>query len=535
MLGVLTSRLKWFLVQEEMTVMPLMYPIKRVFRNWKLFTAFLIGIALAATFFASIDVKANLAAENSLNQQLKNVNSDLDFNAYLNYTQFNQAISNVSSVNGVKSVDVLSRFGLVPGKDIDSNYSSYLWVVSFPDSSQVYNEWTNKPIEPIGENQTYIVSGTPLASHVKIGDNITTQISFPTPMQNNWTYVYLNLTVAGFADLTDKGYSLTTGNSLLYYGGAPLTSGQLYNARQDTMIIGWNSSLLNLWSTMGNRTVDTTFMINIDHSKLLSPWNVQASLNNVNTVASDIQNKVLSKYETYGYVNNNIQTAILNFQSNFQTALYELILFSLPVFFVAWYLGSTVADVSFNMRRREIGLLSTKGLSSGQIQRMFLAEAITVGCIGGAIGVIGGLVLNQAFTGGFNASTLFNSQTLSPEILIFTVVFGVLIGLVSMFPSARRASKLPTVEALRDYLPSNADQPYRKRLPWIAVILGGYKIVTLILGISVTSILSQGNFSGGFFLSLVLGPLGLLDTILTFVGPLLFCLGYHKTVNPKFD
>lgn len=132
MLGVLTSRLKWFLVQEEMTVMPLMYPIKRVFRNWKLFTAFLIGIALAATFFASIDVKANLAAENSLNQQLKNVNSDLDFNAYLNYTQFNQAISNVSSVNGVKSVDVLSRFGLVPGKDIDSNYSSYLWVVSFP-------------------------------------------------------------------------------------------------------------------------------------------------------------------------------------------------------------------------------------------------------------------------------------------------------------------------------------------------------------------------------------------------------------------
>ena len=54
--------------------MPFMYPIKRVFRNWKLFTALLIGIALAATFFACIDVKANLAAQQSLNQQLKNVN-----------------------------------------------------------------------------------------------------------------------------------------------------------------------------------------------------------------------------------------------------------------------------------------------------------------------------------------------------------------------------------------------------------------------------------------------------------------------------
>ena len=43
--------------------MPLMYPIKHVFRNWKLFTALLIGITLAATFCAAIGVKANLAAE----------------------------------------------------------------------------------------------------------------------------------------------------------------------------------------------------------------------------------------------------------------------------------------------------------------------------------------------------------------------------------------------------------------------------------------------------------------------------------------
>ena len=61
---------------------------------------------------------------------------------------------------------------------------------------------------------------------------------------------------------------------------------------------------------MANRTVDTTFMINVDHNKLISPWNVQASINNVNTVASQIQNNILSKYETYGYINNNIASSI---------------------------------------------------------------------------------------------------------------------------------------------------------------------------------------------------------------------------------
>ncbi len=32
--------------------MPLLYPFKRVMRNWKLFVALLIGIVLASTFFA---------------------------------------------------------------------------------------------------------------------------------------------------------------------------------------------------------------------------------------------------------------------------------------------------------------------------------------------------------------------------------------------------------------------------------------------------------------------------------------------------
>jgi hypothetical protein len=48
----------------------LLYQIKHVFRNWKLFVALLIGITLAATFFAGIGVKANLAGEHALDKQL---------------------------------------------------------------------------------------------------------------------------------------------------------------------------------------------------------------------------------------------------------------------------------------------------------------------------------------------------------------------------------------------------------------------------------------------------------------------------------
>ena len=503
-----------------------MYAVKRVFRNWKLFTALFIGIALAATFFACIDVKANLAAKQSLDQQLKNINPDLDFSVNLNLTEVNQTQTSVSSVNGVKSVDVVYRFD-EPAKDLNNNYTTYPEIACLPDSSSIYDDWTNKPAY-IGDNQTYVLAGTPLAGQVKVGDKIITEMMFPTPKQDNWTTVYINLTIAGFADLTNTGYQLVSGNSFLTSQYTPSSSSQIYEYPSNLMLIGWNSTLYQFWSGMANRTVDTTFLINVDTKKLISPWNIQASIANVNTVVSDIQNNILSKYQTESYVADNLEFELSEFNLNFQSTLTQFILFSIPIFFVSWYLGSTLSDVSFNMRRREIGLLSTKGLSSGQIQRMFLGEALTIGCIGGVAGVVGGLALNQVFTGGLNLNTLFSPQVISPYTMVFTVVFGMILALIAVFFSARKASKLPTVEALRDYMPMESDQPYRKRLPWVAAILGTYQIIIIVLGINISSLVSSSSFSGEYFISLVLAPLVILNAILTYIGPVLFFWGVTK-------
>ena len=111
-----------------------------------------------------------------------------------------------------------------------------------------------------------------------------------------------------------------------------------------------------------------------------------------------------------------MSSALQGYQNNLSDFSISFVVVSFPIFFVAWYLGSTVSDVSFNIRRREIGLLSTKGLSSGQIQRMFLSEAIIIGLMGGFLGVIGGLMLNQYYSGAVNLNSLFTSKLFSPEI-----------------------------------------------------------------------------------------------------------------------
>ncbi len=521
--------------------MPLLYPIKHVFRNWKLFTALLIGVTLAATFCAAIGVKATVASEESLDKQLSTVITDIEVQTSLNATNLPLAYRHISGIEGVKYVDMVARYSL-PISYSCNNYTSYEYtqVTSFPDTSRIYNEWTNKPVDPIPENTTYILLGTELADKVNVGDNITTVITFPTPKYYNYTTIYLNLTVAGYADLTDNGYAYVSG----YNGGGVIYSSNGVNTvatpriapfgpysgyRGNMMIVSWENTLQKLWNTtLDSSTVDVTFAVNVDRENLISPWNIEESTAKVNVISQKIQNDLSANYLVDTYPNNMLSSVLYNYQSVFQSMLLQFIWVSIPIFFVAWYLGSTVSDVSFNIRRREIGLLSTKGLSSGQIQRMFLTEALFIGFVGGVLGVIGGIILNQYYLGQVNLNNVFSSAMLRPELITVTIIFGMGLALFSVFMSSRKASKIPAVEALRNYSTTENKSRFRF-IPWIALILGGYKIVVFLLGLNISMLLSNALSSGGgFFVSILYTPLTLFDGAMTFFGPFLLFWGLTK-------
>jgi putative ABC transport system permease protein len=201
---------------------------------------------------------------------------------------------------------------------------------------------------------------------------------------------------------------------------------------------------------------------------------------------------------------------------------------SIPIFFMAWYMGTTVSDVSFSLRRREIGLLSTKGFSGGQIRRMFLIETIMLGLLGGSLGVLAGFLLNPLFSQ-FSTEMLFNPQVISLYTLVSTIIFGVIIALLSTYNSAKKASRLSAVDALREYLPAQEMKSYKKRWPWIAFILGTYKLIIFVLGVNVTFQLTRIGMSGqNFILAIFSGLAIVIDYVLTYIGPLLFFWGSTK-------
>jgi len=371
----------------------------------------------------------------------------------------------------------------------------------------------------IPENYTYIIAGTQLANRVSIGDIITVEMFFNQPKYYNSSNIAVNLTVAGFAELTDDGYRYCTGNFWSTYNN------DYGGYRTDLLIIDWENTLIPLWdSTLDSSTVDMTFLIDVNRQDLISPYNIQESVDKLDKIQNQIQNRVLGNYLSYGYINNMVGDELRVYNYNSQSMFYGFIVVSIPIFFVAWYLGYTVSAVSFNIRRREIGLLSTKGLSSGQIQRMFLTEALVIGVIGGLFGIVGGLILNQYYLGTIDVNRLFSSGMLSPAVILATLLFAIILAIVSVFLSARRASRIAAVDALRNYAPP--DKPARKIFPIIAIILGGYKIVIFILGVNVPVLLSQWTYSyGNIFFSFFTGFVITFDELMTIIGPLLFFWG----------
>jgi len=119
--------------------------------------------------------------------------------------------------------------------------------------------------------------------------------------------------------------------------------------------------------------------------------------------------------------------------------------------------------VSIMERTREIGVLKAIGYRAGNILTMFLAEASITGVIGGILGTITGMLLSFLLSGGLgsirvggptmggaraSSSTGF-IPVISPNLVMFSLLFPIGISIVAGLYPAWRASRLNIVLALK--------------------------------------------------------------------------------------
>ncbi len=105
---------------------------------------------------------------------------------------------------------------------------------------------------------------------------------------------------------------------------------------------------------------------------------------------------------------------------------------------------------SVTERTREIGVMKAIGATNRQVMTLFLIESGIIGLVGGAIGLITGVLLA---VGAANLATQFTqieiNAFLGPELVAGALLFSFLVGTVSGVLPARKAAKLQPADALR--------------------------------------------------------------------------------------
>ncbi len=496
----------------------LSYALKRIMRSWKLFVALILGMVLAATFFGGINVGADTIGRQALDKQLESTPFDLRLQSRFISgitappATFQTLASTVAQVNGVVSTEIR-------GDAEDQGNFTLPAIRAIPDGSSLYKHMTISGATPTLPNQTLVNSNSALAKTLKINDILTYHLN-----QNGNVHYNVTLKVVGFATL-DSVASNTFNPSFtggFFFGGFPLPN-------RDMLIVSWEQTYARIvdWAYQRYTTlsgpasgISAYVDVYLDREGLISASDVTGSAERITQIEARISNLA----SAYGFAANDFVLGPLASLAPTILALrVSFTVFSIPVFFMAWYVGRTVSQASYNLRRREIGLLMTKGFSKGQLFRHFLVEALLVGLLAGVLGLGLAVALNpyfvQALSGNFQGSVFLSRDT-----AIITVLFTVVLTLLSIISPAREASSLDPAQALREYVYVEDVKPSRRRFAIVAFSLGLYKIILLSLGVNFLT-LSRYAFAAGVLLAIVIILMSILDFVLTFIGPFLFLYG----------
>jgi len=106
-------------------------------------------------------------------------------------------------------------------------------------------------------------------------------------------------------------------------------------------------------------------------------------------------------------------------------------------------------------RTQEIGIMKALGASRQDIWKLFLAESVIIGFLGGTLGIILGYLGTYAVNAGVNVlAKNFGGQQvnlfyISNSFVFFIIIFSTVVGFVTGLYPSRRASRLNPLEALR--------------------------------------------------------------------------------------
>ncbi|MHA1666711.1 MAG: ABC transporter permease, partial [Candidatus Thorarchaeota archaeon] len=507
------------------------YAFKRVIRSYRLFIALTIGVLLATSFFAATNVAADILSRDALDASVEGILYDFNVDS----EGYNWTIAQIDDLeNELREIDGI----------VDSTHSS---VIDFEYNNTGVNMTlagleSSSPLMSgiqvisgsltLGANETYIVRGSTNESMFQLGQEVEVAIGVSRVFLPTYV-IYRNFTVVGYVDVPDRNQDalLDAGSGmfamLMGLGGG--ARGFTLDVSYNFMIADWDLSFMSILeeaAEVDSRSavqIRNRIHLQIDRASILDPYDVSASTSRITAIGDVVSSRAIV-YDTS--VSSTLQFPLMFYQITQLLMGIQFLTLSLPIFLLSYFTGTMVSDVGYNFRRREIGLLLTKGFERGTIKRMFLVEGALIGAIAGGVSIFLG-TFSAYYVLGVTNVNIIQGITSNYVSVILAIILGMFLGLLSVWRPAGRASKLEIIDALKQYIYVEETAEYKKLLPTVSLILGSYKMIVWILGVDMSGLLGSIGL-GNFFISIIIVAWLAVDGVLNTIGPLLFLYGATK-------
>ena len=522
------------------------YPLESLIRNKRRSLFAIVGIVLALSLIAGSSIAVDSSAFGLLRAAIKDIEVDMvadqplsDF-AVRDQSYFDARTGVLEKVQYVEESEPIVT---VDGWSLLSNttYTDYYqYPMVFLDQDDTRTLEAYKIDGELPDAGTIAISAYVAdAMSVGVGDNLTLCMSkydsYYDPVNYTWmpgNVTWLNLSF----EVSNIWTQDESAHEDVYWGPSTGISGDMvvirYSVNPIVMLLSDMDEVLpgmeaqELWTYP-----QYEFLIWVDRDEVISLSSIQGTTDKLKFVEQRI-NMAGTVYGFYFSEDLLIQP-LWSLGSQLEYMKVVFIVLSLPVVALGTYLSVVGVDLGLNERRREIGILKSRGGSNRQVFSFLFLESLFLGVITGLMGLGLGILVSRFLLGvavGFrsdlSSSPELTDLSINSNTIMLAIGFGVLLMFVSSYRPLRRISKTDVAEALHHYSPS--------------ITQIGYKVRTdvILIGLSVLSILSTwmgtewlSHQRGSFIVQMVLGLLILVGIAMFPLMPFLLSLSIVRLVT----
>ncbi len=232
-----------------------------------------------------------------------------------------------------------------------------------------------------------------------------------------------------------------------------------------------------------------SYYIWVDRAHVINLGDLTATLDKLQFIQRQLNKKGYS--DGYTVSSTELEYPLTSLAPSLEGLKFLFLALSAPVIGLGTYLSVVGVDLGVTERRREAGILKSRGASYRQVLLSLLIEAVALGAIAGVAGLLIGFGLSRplmdvatSFSAQAGHQSLWTDLAVSPATVIVSIILGILLMLLSSYRSFKRVSKSEIAEALHYYSPTASQLEYRARNDIIFIALSAWSIASILLGLN---------------------------------------------------